>query len=116
MPAEKPAPVSRESAGDARAGSPACPHHRFGYRHRVVATNDEHPLDVSTVATLDHVRGRLADEFGSRITAADITRYVAQAHKDLGHPSPAALPELLERLVRVRPLDRVGGPPDSGGR
>ena len=58
----------------------------------VVATDEEHPLDVSTVAALDHVRGRLADEFGSRITAADITRYVAQAHKDLGHPSPAALP------------------------
>ena len=34
--------------------------------------------------------------------------------RDLGHPSPAALPDLLERLVRVRLLDRVGGPPDSG--
>ena len=82
----------------------------------VVATNDEHPIDVSTAAALDHVRGRLADEFGSRITAADITRYVEQAHADLGHPSPVTLPELLERLVRVRLLDRIGGPPDSGGR
>jgi len=82
----------------------------------VAATNDEHPLDVSNAAALDHVRGRLADEFGSRITAADITRYVEQAHADLGHPSPVTLPELLERLVRVRLLDRIGGPPDSGGR
>ena len=82
----------------------------------VVATDEEHPLDVSTVAALDHVRGRLADEFGSRVTVADITRYVEQAHADLGYPSPVTLPELVERLVRVRLLDRVSGPPDSGGR
>jgi hypothetical protein len=85
----------------------------------VVDTDDEHMFDVCdgwTAAALDHVRGRLADEFGSRVTVADITRYVEQAHADLGHPAPTVLPELLERLVRVRLLDRVSDPPDFGGR
>lgn len=70
--------------------------------------------DASTGAALDHVRGRLSDEFGSRVTVDDITRYIAQAHADLGDPPRGTLPELLERLARIRLLQRVGGPSDCG--
>jgi hypothetical protein len=63
---------------------------------------------------MDHVRVRLADEFGSRVAVSDINRSVSQAHADLGHMSSAALPELVERLARIRLLDRSLR--NSGGR
>ncbi len=91
------------------AGGAPYPSHHWDYRFRVVDFDDEQRCvvcDGSTRAAMDHVRARLADEFGSRVAVGDITRSVAQAHADLGHLSPAALPELVERLARIRLLDR----------
>ena len=54
------------------------------------------------VAWEDQVRSRLADEFVAKVSVQDITAGIAQARAELDTVPTAALPELVERLVRIR--------------
>ncbi|HET9118154.1 MAG TPA: hypothetical protein VFN75_08810 [Pseudonocardiaceae bacterium] len=60
---------------------------------------------------VEQVRHRLTKEFFARTSVAEIATCIARACSDLDAPSPAALPELVERLARVRlsaSLDSTG--------
>jgi hypothetical protein len=57
---------------------------------------------------MDQIRRRLIREFVARTSVAEITACIERARSDLDAPSPAALPELVERLARVRLSSHVG--------
>jgi hypothetical protein len=57
---------------------------------------------------VEQVRHRLIKEFVARTSTAEIASCIARAYSDLDAPSPAALPELVERLARVRLRAHVG--------
>ncbi len=62
---------------------------------------------------LDDVRERLVREFSEWLESEDVAACVTEAHRELDVVPAAALPELLERLARVRlrgQLGRVGQP------
>ncbi len=63
-----------------------------------------HPgrVAASTQYWMEQVRHRLIREFGAGTSRAEVAASVERARRDLDPPSPAALPELVERLARVR--------------
>lgn len=62
-------------------------------------------------ASVDGAVRRLAEEFAGVHSRATVAAVVAAAVRDLsGQASPAALPELLERLARHRLDARAGTP------
>jgi hypothetical protein len=56
---------------------------------------------------------RLFAEFGQQVPLAAVQAVVDQCRRDLDPPSPAALPELTERLARHRLTDHVASHPPS---
>ena len=59
---------------------------------------------------VEQIRRRLITEFVARMSVAEIAACIERARTDLDAPSPAALPELVERLARVRLRAQVGLP------
>ena len=59
---------------------------------------------------VEQIRRRLITEFVARTSVAEIAACIERARTDLDAPSPAALPELVERLARVRLRAQVGLP------
>ena len=64
----------------------------------------------STLSWIEQIRRRLIMEFVARMSVAEIAACIERARTDLDAPSPAALPELVERLARVRLRAQVGLP------
>ncbi len=60
------------------------------------------PVAASTQHWMERIRHRLIKDFGARTSRAEVVACVERARRDLDPPSPAALPELVERLARVR--------------
>ena len=48
------------------------------------------------------IRSRLSEEFVARVPLADIMAGIERARSELDTVSAAALPEMVERLVRIR--------------
>ncbi len=65
---------------------------------------------VTQAVLVRQVSARLAHEFGALLAVEDVIRCVARACSDLGLGEHAALPELVERLARVRLIDRIAHP------
>jgi hypothetical protein len=67
-----------------------------------------------TADALREVPLRLLADFAEHLSPVEIRAVVDQCQRDLQIPSPAALPEMVERLARQRLTDRVDpiGPGD----
>ena len=48
------------------------------------------------------IRSRLSEEFVARVPLADVMAGIERARSELDTVSAAALPEMVERLVRIR--------------
>ena len=59
-----------------------------------------------TYPWIDQIRRRLITEFVARTSV--VKACIERARSDRDAPSPAALPELVERLARVRLFSYVG--------
>jgi hypothetical protein len=53
-------------------------------------------------SSVDDAVARLAEEFSSRVRRQLIVRVVRDCRRDLGGSPVGALPELVERLARIR--------------
>lgn len=62
----------------------------------------------------EQVQSRLADEFVPGVSVEDITTGIEKARAELDSAPAAALPELVERLVRIR-LHAMSGVRSRGG-
>ena len=62
----------------------------------------------------DPVRSRLVGEFVARVSVEDITTGIEKARAELDTVPSAALPELVERLVRIRLRATAGVGPRGG--
>ena len=67
-------------------------------------------MDSESTRWVEQIRRRLSTEFVARMSVAEIAACIERAQNDLDAPSPAALPELVERLARVRLRAQVGLP------
>ena len=70
-------------------------------------------VEVMPVPWEGQVRSRLTGEFVARVSVEDITAGIAKARAELDSVPTAALPELVERLVRFR-LRATDGPVRGG--
>jgi hypothetical protein len=61
-----------------------------------------HPFDASADRSVDQAVVRLAEEFNNRVGPHRIVRVVRDCRRDLGGSPVGALPELVERLARIR--------------
>jgi hypothetical protein len=59
-------------------------------------------LDYSADSSVDDAVARLAEEFAPRVRRQLIVRVVRDCRRDLGGSPAGALPELVERLARIR--------------
>lgn len=62
---------------------------------------------------VEHAVRRLAVEFAGAVPPSTVRTAVLQARVELCADPPAALPELVERLARVRLQDSLPGPTAS---
>jgi hypothetical protein len=61
------------------------------------------PIDLSVDQAVD----RLAEEFSDRLRRPLIVRVVRDCRRDLGGSPVGALPELVERLARIRLTEAI---------
>jgi hypothetical protein len=57
---------------------------------------------------VEHAVERLAVEFRDEVAQSTVRIFVAQARSELCADPPGALPELVERLARIRILELLG--------
>jgi hypothetical protein len=57
---------------------------------------------------VEHAVERLAVEFRDEVPPSTVRTFVVQARSELCADPPGALPELVERLARVRVLELLG--------
>jgi hypothetical protein len=63
--------------------------------------------DPTVDSSVDEAVARLAAEFSHRVRRQLIVRVVRDCRRDLGGSPVGALPELVERLARIRLSDSV---------
>jgi hypothetical protein len=63
---------------------------------------------------VEHAVERLAIEFGQEATPSAVRTVVIRARTELSADPPGALPELVERLARVRLLETIGRAEEAG--
>lgn len=63
--------------------------------------------DPSVDRSVDEAVARLAAEFSDRVRPQLIVRVVRTCRRDLGGSPVGALPELVERLARIRLADAI---------
>jgi hypothetical protein len=63
--------------------------------------------DVVTDHSVDDAVDRLTEEFSDRLRPQLIVRVVRDCRRDLGGSPVGALPELVERLARIRLAEAV---------
>ena len=63
--------------------------------------------DPSVDNSVDEAVARLAAEFSDRVRPQLIVRVVRNCRRDLGGSPVGALPELVERLARIRLSDAI---------
>lgn len=68
----------------------------------VVSLIDDSSLDRCADRSVDQAVVRLAEEFNHRVGPHLIVRVVRDCRRDLGGSPVGALPELVERLARIR--------------
>jgi hypothetical protein len=64
-------------------------------------------LDLSTDHSVDDAVDRLTEEFSHRLRRQLIVRVVRDCRRDLGGSPVGALPELVERLARIRLAEAI---------
>jgi len=64
---------------------------------------------ISIDLSVDQAVDRLAEEFSDRLRRPLIVRVVRDCRRDLGGSPVGALPELVERLARIRLSESVSG-------
>lgn len=64
---------------------------------------------------VEQIKSRLAEELMPAVSLAELTASIERARAELDAPSAAALPELVERLVRVRLLTGRDSGSGAGG-
>jgi hypothetical protein len=62
---------------------------------------------------VEHAVERLAIEFRDEVPPSTVRSVVVQARSELCADPPGALPELVERLARVRVLELLGRPDEA---
>jgi hypothetical protein len=68
----------------------------------VASLIDAPSLDRPVDESVDQAVVRLAEEFSSRVGPHLVVRVVRDCRRDLGGSPVGALPELVERLARIR--------------
>jgi hypothetical protein len=63
--------------------------------------------DPTVDSSVDDAVARLAEEFSDRVRPQLIVRVVRDCRRDLGGSPVGALPELVERLARIRLAESI---------
>jgi hypothetical protein len=63
--------------------------------------------DPTVDSSVDDAVARLAEEFSDRVRPQLIVRVVRDCRRDLGGSPVGALPELVERLARIRLTESI---------
>jgi hypothetical protein len=64
-------------------------------------------VDLLVDVSVDQAVDRLAEEFSDRLRRQLIVRVVRDCRRDLGGSPVGALPELVERLARIRLAEAI---------